>query len=256
MKIFSYKEAKNIPENLLPSLVKSEIECWWSEPFSEYKICGSLSCKAIFSIEEVHWSLSNFKKWINNWDDFSCLECSWETEYIYKTDAFFNLIKDYIKWDVSAILLVTPEQNVEWFWVLSKTTLKDVVENEFATRPWSYDKKELSNILSKELFGIKTLSNKELICLHQIYISPDFRWIYKPFDVLKNMFLLREDDWSLPVVMETRYDSRFFPITKKMWFRDLVDDKYWYVVQYISNYLKLLNFLMNSKNLSKRKFYY
>lgn len=254
MEIFSYKEAKNIPDVFLPSLVKSEIECWWSEPFSEYKICNE--CSAIFSLEEVHGSLNNFRNNITSGDDFNCLECSWKTRYIYKTDEFFDLVKNYIKWDVSAILLVTPEQNVEWFGVLSKTTLRGVIENEFATRPWSYDKERLFVILSKELFGEESFSDEELICLHQIYISPDFRWIYKPFDVLKNMFLLREDDWSLPVVMETRYDSRFFPITKKMWFRDLVDDKYWYVVQYISNYLKLLNFLMNSKNLSKRKFYY
>ena len=237
MEIIEYSEAKDIPERFIPSLVRSEIECWWSEPFSEYKMCEQ--CHAIFSIEEIHGSLKNFREWNNSWDSFSCLECSWETKYIYKTDAFLDLVKNYIKWDVSAILLMTPEQNVEWFGILSKTTVEGIVNNEFATRPWSYDKEELSMILLKELRKF----DKELICLHQIYISPDFREGDLSFNLLRDLFFLKKEYMNIPVIWEARYDNRFYPISRALWFRNVMDDDHWYVIQLINKYWSILELL-------------
>ena len=147
------------------------------------------------------------------------------------------------------------EKKVEWFGILSKNTALWLIENEFATRPWSYNKQELLRALLDVFSWDNRLLNKKLICLHQIYISPEFRKTYKVFDMLRDMFLLREQDSHLPVVMETRYDSRFFPITKKIWFNDILSDKYWYVIQYMSKYIDLSNFLLSNQGLTKRKFY-
>lgn len=238
MDILSYKQAKDIPEHLLVSLAKSEVECWWSEPFSEYKICEE--CSAIFSIEEVHWSVKKFRNSETNWDIFECLECSWNTKYMYKINDFFDMIKEYIKWDVSAVLLVTPEKTVEWFAVLTKTTINWIVENEFNTRPNSYNKQELISLLLNEY---PFIGWQEVICLHQIYINKYFRWNNRAFNVLKKILTINELYYNLPILLETRYDSRFYPITRYLWSQNLIDDKYWYVVQIIKNGLLFIKYL-------------
>lgn len=253
MEIKSYKQASDIPDSILSSLVDSEIECWGLEPFSEYKICSD--CKAVFSIEEVHWSLEDFRNKTKSWDDFECLECNWKTHYIYEPSYFLEEAREYVKWDVSSILLLTPDQKVEGFWILSKTNMSWLMEREFATRPSSYKKEDLLESLLDNFSWVDDLLNQDFICLHQIYISPYFRRVFKVFDMLKHMFSLRKEDSDLPIIMETRYDSKFFPITKKMWFDDIIDDKYWYVIQYLSKYMNLVNFLIANQKLTKRKFY-
>lgn len=277
MNILEFKEAKNIPEKLLPSLVKSEVECWWSEPFSEYKICND--CKAIFSIEEVHGSVENFRKSENNWDDFECLECHWTTKYIYKTEEFLNLIKEYIKWDVSAVLLVSPDENVEWFCVLVKTNILWIVENEFNTRPNSYDKQKLTEILLE-----KTTSWiwDKVLCLHHLYVCEKFRGVNFFSSMMKKLFIINEIFKSSPIILETRYDSHFYSMSRFCWAINLIDDTYWYVTQIIKNYSNFLDFfskkswltnnfkkndlllfkkesikiLENNKHFLERKFYY
>lgn len=241
MNILEYKEAKYIPENLLQSLMKSEIECWWSEPFSEYKICSD--CKAIFSIEEVHGSVENFRNGENCWDNFQCLECNWKTKYVYKTDDYFEHIKNYIKWDVLAILLVTPEKNVEWFGILSKSNLHSIIYDEIDSRPDSYDKNKAIQIISENIFSLYNTQNQEIVYSNQVYVSPSYRSWNTSFEVLKKLFTLNSEEFTgLPLVWETRYKSKFYPISRLMWYKDLMVDKYWNVLQYAPNYDSIVDF--------------
>jgi len=251
LEIKSYKDASLIPEEYLPSLVDSEIECWWSRPFDEYKKCDD--CGAIFSIEDVYGSLEEFRKGRDDWTDFNCLVCSCSTNFIYEKKAFLELLQDYIKKDVSAVLLVTAEQKVEGFWVLLKTTVWWLVENEFATRPGSYDKDLLKDKLSNELFWISDAYHKEIICLHQIYISPYFRHWDISFNIMKELFYLNKEYLDFPVIWEAKYDNRFYPISRSMWFSNLLDDKYWYIVQIIQKYWLVLDFLQEINWYSDKK---
>lgn len=235
MKILSYKKASDIEEKYLSSLVDSEIECWWQKPFDEYKICTNPECKAVFAIEDVYKNLQNYRNRVDNTisENFKCLDCDYKTEFIYEKNEFLEIIKEYIKWEVSRVLLIDESEKVEWFWVLSKDSLENIINYEFATRPNSYDKNKLLKKLSQKLFWFKYSWNEKVALLHQIYVRNIYRWMWFWKEILKNILKNKWEE-KIPVILETRYDSEFFSMTKSMWFNDLINDKYWYVVQYIS----------------------
>jgi hypothetical protein len=61
--------------------------------------------------------------------------------------------------------------------------------------------------------------------------------------------------------METRYDSRLYPISRLLWFEDISTDKYWYVIQYLPKFSKILDFFsknntfFNPDLLSKKQYF-
>jgi hypothetical protein len=73
---------------------------------------------------------------------------------------------------------------------------------------------ETLKALSNNIFNLSDASSKELLCLLHIYISPNSRAQNICFELLKKMFLLKNSDKELPVIMETRYDSRLYPISR------------------------------------------
>jgi len=244
MNLNKYKNASDIPTKLLKNLVKSEIECWWSSPFDEFMRCSDQKCWTIYSIEDVYWSIENYRN--RTFDkEFYC-DCWTRTEQFYKPWEFYTLVKEYIKWQVSAILLLDNEE-VEWFGIISKTTLWNLINLEFATRPWSYDKKDLLKNLSQEIFWIENANNKEVIVLHHIFVSEIFRWKGFWKEILKSMLNL-SSNW-IPILLETRFDSSFYAISRSLWFQNLVTDKYWYVVQFNINDLNsILELFLNLWN--------
>ena len=233
MKVKQYKNAIDMPEKYIDSLVDSEIECWWSKPFDEFLRCTDPSCWKIYSIEDSYWTISNYRNREKD-IDFNC-ECWSKTDFVYKKEEFIDLVKDYIKWNVSSVLLLDDNEKVEWFWVLSKGKLIDIIINLLITRPNSWNISEIWEHLSK-VFWNDDILNSDFICSHQIYITPDFRkwdiWI----DVLKKMFLDKEDYFNLPIIWETRFDSKFYPTTQILWYKDFLEDVHWYVLQYSENY--------------------
>lgn len=246
MKIEIYKDAWVIPEKYLTSLVDAQIECWWSKPFDEYLICKHSKCRALFSIEDVHLDINKFRE--NRWKnmDFKCGECWWDTELVYEKETFLEAIKDYVKWEVSVILLID-EWNIEWFWVITKTTISSLINNDFATRNWSYDKKELLMQMSKQIFWVDDASEENIILWNQLYVSPDIRKWNISFELSSELFSLNEDYNWIPLVLETRYNSNFYPLWRNIWFKDIINDKYWYVVQFLEDYKKITDFF-NSNN--------
>lgn len=251
MRLESYKEAKNVPEKYLSSLVDAEIECWWSKPFSEYRICQNDKCWATYSIEDVYWSVEEYQdkfRKSNLIDKFDCLECKTETWYVYEKEKFLELMKEYIKMQVSAVLALSEKHEIKWFWVLSKTNIESLLNIEINTRPWSYNMNEILDFFSKKFFSENNISDKELLCLLHIYISPSNRGKNICFELLKKLFLLKKDNKDIPIVMETRYDSKLYPISRLMWFEDMLNDKYWYVLQYLSKFSLLIDFFNNNNN--------
>lgn len=242
MNIEFYKHAKDIPETYLTALVNAEIECWGSSPFSEYRICND--CSAIFSIEEVHWNFKNFKLSKSS-EDFECTECFCSTRLFYEKEIFIKQIKEYIKQNVSATLLIWEKKNIWGFWVTTTKDVEDLLDLELNTRVWSYNKEKVLSKISEEVFNLDNCSEEEISCLHQIYLSPDFRNWNLAFLVLKNMFPPLEWNKNLPIITETRYDSKFYSISRAMWFTDLIADKYGYVIQYIKHYSEILDFFNN-----------
>lgn len=234
MKIETYKKAINIPEKYFESLVDREIECWGSRPFDEYKICANPECKAIFSIEDIYETTWNYRNRENEEksEDFKCTCCNSKTEFIYEKTNFLEVVKEYIKWEVSRVLLTHNNEKVEWFWILSKTTLSWAINYEFATRPNSYDKEELLKTLSKKLFWTENARNEEITLLHQIYVSKKFRWYWFWKQILKKILEFKWSD-DIPILLETRYNSEFYPISRSIGFENIMNDKYWYICQYI-----------------------
>jgi len=242
MELKSFPNASDIPEKYLPSLVKSEIECWGSRPFDEFMKCTDKSCWKMYAIEDVYWSVENYR---NRKEDkeFNC-DCWCQAELYYKPEEFIEVVREYIKWEVSAVLLLVNEE-VEGFWVISKTTLLEAINIEFATRPLSYDKQEILKELSEKIFWIENASEKEIIILHQIFVSEFIRWWWIGKKLLENLIKTNSNK-NLPFLLETRYDSKFYPISRFMWFENLVNDNHWYIIQYNKE-----KTFINSKNLNK-----
>ena len=247
MEIVDYKNSSDIDEKYIPSLLARQVECWWSEPFWEYKVCKSEDCNAIFSLEKVCWNISNLRAWII-WNDFCCTECGSQTEFIYANPEFLLLIREYIKWKVSSVLLIDEAENVEGFWVVKKTNLWWLLDLEFATRPDSYDKEQVLEQISHSLFGKKNASDEDVICLHQLFVSELFRWWNTSFDILKKLISLNEEYRKVPFLLETRFDSKFYPISRTMWVNDISSDKYWYVIQWCFNYWRMIDFFVSNQS--------
>ncbi len=235
-------DAAQIPESYMQQLFNLEVQVWWQEPFWEYKICDNEECRRIFSIKQVHW-LSHEHD-ISRWDTFCCSECSSSTSYLYKSEEFYALMHEYVKNNVSMILLVWEGDVVEWFWILSQWTIGSVANFEFQTRPWWLLWEEIVENLSQRLFEKPDAGDEPIVCFHQIYLSEHVRDAAMSYKLLQELFFLVADVYQdLPVVWETLYNGRFYPVSRSLWFQDSVHDKYWYVIQYIEKYSDILRFL-------------
>jgi hypothetical protein len=162
-------------------------------------------------------------------------------------------VKEYVKWEVSRVLLIDDNEKVEGFGVLSKDTLENIIYKIFDSRPWSWDREKAILEISKKIFWNTDSRNKEFICSHQIYISPFAREWNIAVDLLRELFSLNESFRWLPIIWETRYDSKFYPVTKLMWYQDILDDKYWTVIQASNSYNFVLDLFNSINSFSDKK---
>ncbi len=244
MQIKSYQDASKIENKYLPQLAERQAECWWAKPFDEYRICKNDSCKAIFSIEEVLWNILEIRN-ITSWKiDFSCSECTADTKEMYPKEKFIDMMKQYFLWEVSWVLVVDESDTVEWFWFTSKTTIRSLMEFEFNTRPSSYHIEDTIKKMWEALYGSEDVDQGEVICFHQIYLSPLIRESKLSYSVLKALLEIHRDDYrDIPIVWESKYDNKFYPILRSMGVQNLASDKYWYVIQTLARYSDMLDFL-------------
>jgi len=247
MEVLSFQDATEIPEKYIKSLVLPQIKCWWSEPHWEFKICSNNVCGRLFSIEEIH----KWKKIVNIHnecaDNFCCDECNSETEYLYDTEEYFAAIQAYICSTVSITLILNENDEVQWFWVNKATNIIDACEQEFVTRPWSYDSGDLAHKISKEIFCDENFTEEEVVVLHHLYIAPKLRKYINATQLLTHLFSLNHENSRKPVLTEVRYDGNFYPLSRSIWFENITDDRYGYVTQYISSYSHVLDFLEQHK---------
>ena len=228
MEIKTYEEARNLPERYIPEISKMQIECWWLSPFWEFLKCDD--CSRIYSIWDVYWSIDEYR---NRKDDenFPCICCWWNTSQIYPQDEFEELIREYIKWDVSVILWLNQEDIVNWFWVVVWGSLKSILSRELSTRPWSYDYDSIFELLSRIVFWENYSWEENITLLHQLYISNKARWIWARKIIFWEMLRIARQR-NKHVIMETRYDIPMYQISRWIWFQNVANDKYWYVIQH------------------------
>ncbi len=242
IKYQNYEDAENIPEKYLRQLFDLQSVVWWEKPYWEYKICDNTGCRRVYSIEDIHPKKTNNE--LRSWDDFCCIECESSTSFMYKSEEFYQLVKDYIKWNVSMVLMLWSWDTVEWFGVMSQWTVESISNFEFQTRPWGLSPNDIVSELSQKIFWVEDASENELVCFHQIYVSREVRDAAISYKLMQELFFQMWDVYSdLPVVWETRYDWKFYPVSRSMWFEDVVSDKYWYVIQSIDKYSDVLRFL-------------
>lgn len=248
LRYLPYPKAEEIPEKYMRQLFEKEIEVWGVEPFWEYKICDNSLCRRVFSIEDIHWEISKIHETKNMWDDFYCLDCSNKTSYMYKSEEFYELMKEYVKWNVSVILLIWDKDTLQGFWVLSQGTIGSVAHWEFQTRWWSYNPKDVIDTLSEKIFSCSDAWDEDIICFHQIHVSDQVRNAAISYKLMQELFFLTGEIYNnLPVVWETRYDSRFYPVSRSIGFEDILDDPHGYVIQSISKYTQVLQFLSDNR---------
>lgn len=252
LKYQHYPDASEIPNHLLREIFERQIIAWWEKPFSEYKICTNTSCGRIYSIEDVHGSVSNMAQ---SGDDFCCIEdgCWSSTDYVYKSEEFFQAVQEYVQHNVSMVLLTTQQDELKGFWVLSQWTIDSVVKGEFATRE-SYDVDLLIKKLSTKLFWRYDAADERVICFHQIFIDADTRKEEPDaaFNLLRELFFVfSEDFYDIPVVGETRFDIKFYAISRALWFENIMPDEHGYTVQGIQRYAEILEYLRTHPSITQ-----
>ena len=244
MQLKTYKNASNIEEKYLSDLAQRQAECWWAKPFEEYKICKNENCRALFSIEEVLWNVMEIRNPQSSEVDFRCTECWDETEEIYEKEKFIMLMKEYFLWKVSWLLVIDEKDSVEGFGFVTKTNIRELMEFEFNTRPSSYNIEESIKKLWEILYEDEHSENQEIICFNQIYLSPLVRSSKLSYEAFKTLFEINKDEyWDIPLVWDTRYDNKFYPIIRSIWAENLLHDKHWYSLQILSKYWYILDFL-------------
>ncbi len=237
MNIAVYEDASTLPEEYFPSLADAQIECWWSRPFDEYKICQDEKCRALYSIEDVFWSIENFNLKKDKNTDFKCEDCWQKTDFIYDKELFIENIREYIKWEVSVVLLLN-NSKVEGFWVTIIKTLKELLDLELWNRPKSYKEHFLiTSDLWKKL-------NEKFSCINHIYVSKEYRWKWYWKKLLFEIFNFLQMQQN-QIVTETRYDSDFYSICKSIWFEWEINDKYWYILMFLKK-----NWYINQDNIN------
>ncbi len=244
MQLKSYKDASKIEERYLPQLATRQAECWWAKPFDEYRICQNTSCKAIFSTQEVLWDVLKIRAPESSCIDFRCTECWDETKEVYQQEEFIELMKEYFLWEVSWLLVLDESDQVEGFWVISKTNISSLMRLELNTRPGSYEINETIKKISQTLYEDENCEDEEIICFHQIYISPIVRNSDLSYQAFKNLFEINKDEYKdIPLIWESKYDNKFYPILRSMGVENITHDKYGYILQTLSKYSHILDFL-------------
>lgn len=229
MKIEKYYNTSYIPQKYISSLIDAEIECWGSEPFWEFLKCRNPKCWQNYSIEDVYWNIQTYIENKNKKIFFICQKCNWLTQNIYKKEEFTKLAIQYIKQKVNLILLIN-NNNIRWFWVITRTNLINLINIEFNTRKQSYNKRKLLSTISEDIFDVKNASKNDLLCFHQLFIWEELRgkWLWNK--LTKEILGLKKETNNLPIFLETKKESIFFHTAKKLWFNELTKDKYWYII--------------------------
>lgn len=224
MKLLTISSYEDFPKQYLNDFLYLQRDCWGREPFGEFHICPD--CKRLYSIEEVCWveNISSYSSVIH-----ICNECKCETELMYWED-FLEVIKDYFQYNVGVILAFSDSWELVWFWVIVKKAIQDILEYEFSTRPKSYPQ-DLSLALSQKAFGDILHIHTEVLLLHHIYVIPQFRSSGLVFLIIQKLLdFFYWYDW--PILLETHLLSKFYPITRYLWFENVWNpDRYWYVAQ-------------------------
>jgi hypothetical protein len=90
--------------------------------------------------------------------------------------------------------------------------------------------------------------------LQQIFVSENFRWKNIAYEMLKKLFELNKNEYKdLPIILETNFLSRFYAISRSMWFEDIDTDKYGYVIQWAKKYSNISDFLDTNNSFSDEK---
>lgn len=235
-----YPDASQIPENFLRQIHWHQVEWWWAEPYDEYKICATPGCWRLYSIDDVRGSLQED----DSEEDFTCWEenCEGETVFIYNTEAFYNNLIEYIQRNVSMVLLTNGDE-LKGFWMLSQWNIKSVAHIEFWGRPNGYTPELIVEKLSQDLFWVTDASEEQITHMFNVIIEPSTLRTHNAFALMQELFFaFAEDLYLYPVVKESHYADRMYPIARAMWFRNVVDNQYWYVIQTVDRYSEILNY--------------
>jgi len=251
MEIKSYKKVSDVPEKYLSSFVEAEIKCWGARPFDEYMVCKNSKCKALYSIEDVHWTKGD----INDSFDFKCIECDNDVEACYDREDFLRETIEYFKREASVVLIIENEK-VEWLTLLSKTSVEWLIDYEFATRPNSYPKDILLQKISEKIFWMQDASKEELIHWNHMYLNTNLRKNNLSFNLSKAIFSLNPEYKDYPLIGETRFETKIYPIFRRIGFEEIMWDKHWYISMFLPKIQIILDYLNQNNSFTRiRKFY-
>jgi len=254
MRLLTYEQARDMPGNYLSSFVGAEIECWWSHPFDEFKKCDNPRCWALYSIEDVYWTVDEYRNRVKNVtliDNFKCDECWDNTSDMYWKQHFLEVFVDYFNNQVSAILLLNDEDIVRWFWIVSYRKISDLISLELSTRLWSYNKDELLYLLSKNIYWVSNAWNDNVIFFNHLYLWQELRNTKYWWLVMQRLFKFVKFYDNKPSLIETMKNSEVYNFMLNSWYKELISDNYWYAIMYVDkdncSYSSVFNNLKNSK---------
>lgn len=241
MKYLHFNDLHEVPHDLREEFFLAEAKCWWNEPFNEFSICND--CGRLHSIQDL-WMKPN-SIGTANLSDFNCLDCGGGLSSFYLNDEFKKEAYDYFNENVWLILLLSERWDLLGFGLIVKKKIQDLLEYEFSTRPQSHN---IDNIWWElnNYFWYQSKLEEMVLCIQHIYVDSRIRWSAFWMNILRKMFEVFTSIQDFWVVLETRYDSWLYPLTRSLGFSDVSEpDQYGYIVQAAKSSQKVTE-LLNS----------
>ncbi len=218
--------------------------------FGEYAACTDVQCRSIKSIQEVHPDFDAAGdvslEELEARDEFelpSCDVCEKDMTLIFNPEVFWRFLKDYFKHreivhqqaevisKVAGAIMLDKNSTIMGSTVAYPTTMVDIVGENINYRN-SYDVPAVMNKLA-EIMGLNSGAEAEQIlgiCWNRIAFRKDAAGKGKFPKLVGSLFNLLSKYDDLPVVVDTRPDSRLYPLLKAIGFIDVMHDEHGWAI--------------------------
>ncbi|MBF0372990.1 MAG: hypothetical protein HQL39_06175, partial [Alphaproteobacteria bacterium] len=230
LELNSYQDMSTLDADLLGKLADKEREWWGYQGFGEYAICSHPSCRAVLSIDEVYA--------VSQGEDYQpltalerdgprlpgCPECGGSTELLLPRALFIEYLRYYFSHGVYGTLLLDDERRIRGATVALRTSRRTALERIINYRN-SYRVDSCLAAISRTLGDTHESDGSEpVVCWSRVALGRDLRGRSHLHRIVSDLLALQPNNADLPLLGDTRFDTRLHPILKAIGFRDVATD--------------------------------
>jgi len=242
IKIVTYPDMSKLEELRLKSLAELEREVWGY--YGEYAICSDINCRAVQSISEVYDGVDDEENFIrlaelekNGALLPDCPVCKQSSELFFPPNIMTKFLKHQFSSEIFGALLIDQNKDVQGCTIASRGKLVNIF-NSFNYR-LSYPQKEWLASIADCLGEEYKDGLKDVVSWNRLEIAHDLRGRGYFFPLLKALLDLHREYDNLPVIGDTRFESRVYPFLKAVGYQDIIADKHGWLTVALKRYKRL-----------------